>query len=114
MPRHFLLLATAALLALLAPAPLPAAECGPNHMNVVGTVTGQPASPWFSVKKKHARGKKAIVQVWIFDKTRYIRADRSEGSFADITPNSSVQVAGSRANDGSVRAEKILITAPAP
>lgn len=79
-------------------------------MNVVGIVNGQPASPWFSVKRKHAAGKKATVRVWTWEKTRYIRSDRSEGSFADITPNSSVQVAGSRATDGSVRAEKILIT----
>lgn len=113
MSRLFLLLTAAASLALLVPVAPLSAECGPNHMNVVGTVSGQPASPWFSVKRSHASGKKAVVRVWIWEKTRYIRSDRSEGSFADLTPNSSVQVSGSRAADGSVRAEKILITSPA-
>ena len=72
----------------------------------------------------HRRGGKGAgragqdVTVTVDDKTQYLKSDGSAGSLADVVAEARVQAKGTRNEDGSILAERVLIvrapaTAPA-
>ncbi|HTE18182.1 MAG TPA: DUF5666 domain-containing protein [Armatimonadota bacterium] len=79
---------------------------------VVSGVVAGVGDGGFSVQRRGGRGAGGAgqdVAVTVDDKTQYLKSDGSAGSLADVVAEARVQAKGTRNEDGSILARRVLI-----